>query len=136
MGLPDSRVLHARWPNLHRSIVTRSVPSSGAYRYLSQELNLGITSADPVEYVRRFASTLEVSDEAERTARDLLDVAEAYNVHSGRNPTDLAAAALYAATHLTNEGLTQATVSEVTYVSQVTIRNHYQELLDIYERQY
>jgi transcription initiation factor TFIIB len=106
-----------------------------AYRYLSQQLDLRIAPADPLQYVRQFASELDVSDEAERLARELLDVAEAHDVYSGKSRAGLAAAALYAATHLTNEGLTQATVSDVAHVSHVTIRDRYQELLDVYERQ-
>lgn len=105
-----------------------------AYRYLAKELDLRIAPADPLQYIRQFASELDVSDEAERLARELLDVAEAQNVYSGKSRAGLAAAALYAATHLTNEGLTQATVSDVAHVSHVTIRNRYQELLDVYER--
>lgn len=105
-----------------------------AYRYLSKELNLGIPPADPVSYVRQFISELRVSDEAERMARELLDVAEDQNVYSGKSPAGLAAAAVYAATHLTNEGLTQAAVSDVAHVSHVTIRDRYQELLDTYEK--
>jgi transcription initiation factor TFIIB len=110
------------------------LPIQRAYRYLSQQLDLRIAPANPVEYVRQFASILEVSDEAERTARDLLDVAEAQDAHSGKSPAGLAAAALYAATHLANEGLTQATVSDAAHISHVTIRNRYQELLDVYAK--
>jgi transcription initiation factor TFIIB len=109
------------------------VPIQRAYRYLSQQLDLRIAPADPLQYVRQFASELDVSDEAERLARDLLDVAQTQNVYSGKSRAGLAAAALYVATHLTNEGLTQATVSDVAHVSHVTIRNRYQELLDVYE---
>jgi transcription initiation factor TFIIB len=111
------------------------VPIQRAYRYLSQQLDLRIAPADPLQYVRQFASELDVSDEAERLARDLLDVAQTQNVYSGKSRAGLAAAALYAATHLTNEGLTQATVSDVAHVSHVTIRSRYQELLNVYEGQ-
>jgi transcription initiation factor TFIIB len=103
-----------------------------AYRYLSRELGLEIEPEDPTQYLPQFASSLEVSDEAERLSRDLLKVATDNAVHSGKSPAGLAAAALYAATHLTNEQLTQETVSEVAHVSQVTIRNRYQELLEVY----
>lgn len=103
-----------------------------AYRYLSQELELQLEPEDPSTYVPQFASTLEVSDEAERMARELLDVARSTSAYSGKSPTGLAAAALYAATYLTNEQLTQKTVSNVTHVSTVTIRNRYQELLEVY----
>ena len=103
-----------------------------AYRYLSRELGLEIKPEDPTQYIPQFASSLDVSDEVERRSRELLEVATNNAVHSGKSPAGLAAAALYAATHLTNEQLTQETVSEVAHVSRVTIRNRYQELLEVY----
>jgi transcription initiation factor TFIIB len=107
------------------------LPIQRTYRYLSRELGLEIGPTDPTQYVRQFASALDVSDEAERLARDLLETAKAEGAHSGKSPAGLAAAALYAATHLTNEALTQETVSETAHVSKVTIRNRYQELLEV-----
>ncbi|WP_434084183.1 transcription initiation factor IIB [Halorarius litoreus] len=106
-----------------------------AYRYLSQELSLEIKPTDPNQFVRQFASALDVSEEAERVSHELLEVAKEQGAHSGKSPTGLAAAALYAATHLTNEQLTQETVGNAANVSQITIRNRYQELLDIYATQ-
>ena len=103
-----------------------------AYRYLSRELGLEIEPADPLEYVPQFASALNVSNEATRQARDLLMTAKEAGAHSGKSPAGLAAAALYAATHLTNEQLTQKTVSNTANVSSVTVRNRYQELLNLY----
>jgi transcription initiation factor TFIIB len=105
-----------------------------AYRYLSRELGLEIKPEDPIQYIPQFASSLDVSDEAERRARELLEVATDKAVHSGKNPAGLAAAALYAATLPTNEHLTQEMVSEVAHVSRVTIRNGYQELLEVSPR--
>jgi len=106
-----------------------------AYRYLSRELELGIAPADPNHYVRQFASRLDVTDETERRARELLTLAKSQSVHSGKSPAGLAAGAIYGATRLTGEHLTQATVSDETHVSQVTIRNRYQELLEVYVEQ-
>jgi transcription initiation factor TFIIB len=103
-----------------------------AYRYLSRELGLAIEPEDPTKYVPQFASSLEVSDEAERLARDLLSVAKDHNRHSGKSPAGLAAAAIYAGGKLTNQKVTQGAVSEVSDVSCVTIRDRYQELLDVY----
>ena len=100
-----------------------------AYRYIVRELSLEIQPADPLEYLPRFASELDLSDEAERQARSLLETAKAQNVHSGKSPVGLAAAAIYAAGILCNERVTQADVSAVTEMSEVTIRNRYQELL-------
>ena len=130
----------ARMANVPRSIDEVSRVSrvdeetfERAYRYLVRELSLEIEPADPAEYLPRFGSALGVSDETEREARELLATAKAANVHSGKSPVGLAAAAIYAAGILTNEDLTQREVSEVTDMSEVTIRNRYQELLEARE---
>jgi len=100
------------------------------YRYVVRELGLEVQPADPESYVPRFASSLELSEEAERRARELLQNAKEQGVHSGKSPVGLAAAAVYAAALLTNEKTTQAAVSEVADISEVTIRNWYHELLE------
>jgi transcription initiation factor TFIIB len=100
------------------------------YRYVVRELGLEVQPADPESYVPRFASSLELSEEAERRARELLQNAKEKGVHSGKSPVGLAAAAVYAAALLTNEKTTQAAVSEVADISEVTIRNRYHELLE------
>ena len=100
------------------------------YRYIARELSLEIKPADPEQYVPRFASDLDLSDEAGRRARELLSTAKAQGVHSGKSPVGLAAAAIYAASLLTNQKVTQSQVSEVANISEVTIRNRYHELLE------
>jgi len=100
------------------------------YRYIARELSLEIKPADPEQYVPRFASDLELSDEAERRARELLSTAKAQGVDSGKSPVGLAAAGVYAASLLTNQKVTQSQVSEVANISEVTIRNRYHELLE------
>jgi len=103
------------------------------YRYIVRELGLEVQPADPVQYVPRFASELDLSDAVERRARELLQNAQETGVTSGKSPVGLAAAAIYAAALLTNEKVTQSEVSAVTDVSEVTIRNRYQELLEVAE---
>jgi transcription initiation factor TFIIB len=100
------------------------------YRYIVRELELEVAPADPESYLPRFVSDLGLSDDVERTARRLLQTARGGNLLSGKSPVGLAAAAIYAAALLTNENVTQSEVSEVADISEVTIRNHYTELLD------
>ncbi|MFB6162925.1 MAG: transcription initiation factor IIB family protein [Halococcoides sp.] len=100
------------------------------YRYIVRELELEVQPADPESYVPRFTSELNLSDDAERRARELLTAARKDGLHSGKSPVGLAAAAIYASALLTNERVTQTEVSEVANVSEVTIRNRYKELLD------
>ena len=100
------------------------------YRYVVRELGLEVAPADPESYVPRFASDLELSEEVERRAREPLTTAKRQGVHSGKSPVGLAAAAVYAASLLSNEKVTQNEVSEVADISEVTIRNRYHELLE------
>ncbi|MDS0298318.1 transcription initiation factor IIB [Halogeometricum sp. S1BR25-6] len=106
---------------------------SRTYRYVVRELSLEIEPADPEQYVPRFASDLDLSDESERHARQLLKTAKEQGIHSGKSPVGLAAAAIYAASLLANEKVTQSQVSEVANISEVTIRNRYHELLEAEE---
>ncbi|OLZ40334.1 transcription initiation factor IIB 2 [Natrinema saccharevitans] len=100
------------------------------YRYIIRELGLEVKPADPEHYVPRFVSDLDLSDETERMARELLESARQEGVHSGKSPVGLAAASVYAAALLTNEKVTQNEVSDVASISEVTIRNRYKELLE------
>ncbi len=100
------------------------------YRYLIRELELEIRPADPESYVPRFVSELGLGDEVEREARRLIQDAREQGILSGKSPVGLAAAAIYAASLLTNKKVTQSAVGDVADISEVTIRNRYHELLD------
>ncbi len=101
-----------------------------AYRYVVRELGLAVDPTGAEAFLPRFASDLDVDGAVERRARELLAAAREQAVHSGKSPVGLAGAALYAAGRLVNQPVTQAEVSEVAGVSEVTVRNRYKELLD------
>ena len=100
------------------------------YRYIVRELNLEVQPADPEQYLPRFVSDLDLTDETERRARELIERARTAGLLSGKSPVGLAAAAVYAAALLTNDKVTQSEVSDVASISEVTIRNRYKELLE------
>jgi transcription initiation factor TFIIB len=111
------------------------LPITRTYRYVTRELGLEIEPADPLDYIPRLASDLNLSEEAEQRSRDLLtaviETDESYL--SGKNPVGLAAASVYAGALLANEKVTQQAVGDVADISEVTIRNRYQDLLEIGE---
>jgi len=130
----------ARQMNTPRSIdevaaVSRvdEVEFKRAYRYVVRELGLAVKPANPQQFVGRLASGLDVDAETEELARTLLRTAEGTGAFNGKSPVGLAAAAIYAASQLTGEKLTQDAVGDAADVSSVTIRNRYQELLEVYE---
>ncbi|MFW6003244.1 MAG: transcription initiation factor IIB [Halanaeroarchaeum sp.] len=103
------------------------------YRYIVRELSLPVKPADPQQYVARIVSATDASDATAHEARELLRTASGTGVFNGKSPVGLAAAAIYAAGLLTGERLTQTVISEAADVSEVTIRNRYQELLAVAE---
>lgn len=100
------------------------------YRYVTQELSLAMEPVDPTEYVPRFCSKLDVSEEARAKAREIIDVTAEQGLLSGKFPTGYAAAAIYAASLLCNEKQTQREVADVAHVTEVSIRNRDQEQID------
>ena len=100
------------------------------YRYISQELGLELKPVDPKQFVPRFASSLELSEEVQSKATEIIDVSAEQGLLSGKSPTGFAAAAIYAASLLCNEKKTQREVADVAQVTEVTIRNRYQEQIE------
>ena len=100
------------------------------YRYIASELGLEMQPVDPKQYLPRFASELGVSEEVQRKATEIIDVSTEAGLLSGKSPTGFAAAALYSACLLCNENMTQREVAKVAQVTEVTIRNRYQEQLE------
>jgi len=114
------------------SVVSRvdKMELTRTYRYIVRELSLEVQPADPEQYLPRFVSDLDLTDETERQARELIERARRAGLLSGKSPVGLAAAAVYAAALLTNDKVTQSEVSDVANISEVTIRNRYKELLE------
>ena len=100
------------------------------YRYVSQELGLEMKPVDPKKYVPRFSSELELSEEVKSKANEIIETTAEQGLLSGKSPTGFAAAAIYAASLLCNEKKTQREVADVAQVTEVTIRNRYQEQIE------
>lgn len=103
---------------------------SRAYRYISNELGLELLPIDPKQYVPRFSSKLDLSQEVEAKATEIIEET-AEPLLSGRGASGFAAAAIYAAALLCNEKRTQKAVADVAQVTEVTIRNRYQEQIEM-----
>ena len=100
------------------------------YRYIAQELVLEMEPVDPKRYVPRFCSELGTSNEVQAKANEIIETAADEGLLSGKSPTGYAAAAIYAASLLCNEKKTQREVADVAQVTEVTIRNRYQEQIE------
>ena len=82
----------------------------------------------PQDYISRFWSQLNHSSDVQIKAIEIIKKALNKELTSGRGPTGMAAAAMYIASILCGECRTQREVSEISGVTEVTIRNRYKEL--------
>ena len=101
---------------------------SRAYRFLLRELDLKVSPASPIDFVPRFCSLLTLSSDVRAKAIEIIKHAADNELTNGRGPIGIAAAAIYIAAILAGEHRTQKEVSDVTGVTEVTIRNRYKEL--------
>jgi transcription initiation factor TFIIB len=100
------------------------------YRYVSKALGLEMEPVDPKSYVQRYCSELELTEKVKTKAMEIIDTTAEQGLLSGKSPTGYAAAAIYASALLCNQKRTQREVAEVAQVTEVTIRNRYQEQIE------
>ncbi|NHN46624.1 transcription initiation factor IIB [Halostella sp. JP-L12] len=123
-GIPRSLEEVAAVSRVERKEIGRT------YRYVSQELGLEMEPVDPKQYIPRFCSELDLSEEVQSKANEIIDTTTEMGLLSGKSPTGFAAAAIYAGSLLCNEKQTQREVADVAQVTEVTIRNRYQEQIE------
>jgi len=79
------------------------------------------------QYVDRYCDALGVSDAVKERAHQIIEITEDEGLSSGKSPSGWAAAAVYNACLDVGEKRTQQELSDVAHVTEVTIRNRYQE---------
>lgn len=85
---------------------------------------------DPLQYVGQFVDELSVSDEFRKRAEEIVEEVLDTHLVSGRNPRAVAAGAVYNAAIDYNKNqteITQSKIADVADLTEVTIRNRYQE---------
>ncbi|MBD3188027.1 transcription initiation factor IIB [Candidatus Bathyarchaeota archaeon] len=100
------------------------------YRLIYRELKIKIPLASPIDFIPRFGEELHISGVAQRIAIKILQYAKRASITVGKDPTGLAAAALYIASLKEGERRTQREIAEVAHVTEVTVRNRYKELAE------
>jgi len=99
------------------------------YRYISQELGLELKPVDPKQFVPRFASALQLSEEVQSKATEIIDVSAEQGFSPGSHPRDSPRPPSTPPSLLCKKK-TQREVADVAQVTEVTIRNRYQEQIE------
>ena len=96
----------------------------------AMELNLNLNPTIALDFLPRFISELKLSTECEKLAKKIIKKEEMSGLTSGRGPTGVCGAAIYAATILTKERRTQREIARISRVTEVTVRNRFSELVE------
>jgi len=101
------------------------------YRMLATKLQLRMPIPGPEQYVTRFITELGLPAAVQMMTLDILERARSErNLVTGRDPRGLAAAAIYIASIITEQRITQRAIAKTAGVTEVTIRNRYKELVN------
>ena len=98
------------------------------YRLIIKNFDMKMPIDKPMDYVTKIAEKAQVSTETEGLAIQLIKEAQEKHFTSGKDPSAVAAAALYLAGKMVNESVTQSCLAEAANVTEVTIRNRKKEL--------
>jgi transcription initiation factor TFIIB len=100
------------------------------YRLLVRELRLRMPIPDPMNYVPKLITELDLPGVMQEKVLDVLQNAKDHGgLVTGRDPRGLAAGALYIASILTDNRVTQREIASAAGVTEVTVRNRYKELV-------
>jgi len=101
-----------------------------SYRFIAKELLRKMPPTNPVKYIPRLISQLELIGEVQMKAKEIVEEASRIGLTSGRGPIGVAAAAVYVASVILNNKRTQRDIAMAAGVTEVTIRNRYKELVE------
>lgn len=89
------------------------------------------TITDPIQYIDLICEELEYDELVNRQAKLIVERAQEAEIVSGKGPRGIAAAAVYLGARIQRKKVTQHEIADVIDVSEVTIRNRYQEQAEL-----
>jgi transcription initiation factor TFIIB len=102
-----------------------------SYGVLNVELGLAVPPVSPQLYVSRLTSAFDAPPAVRLRATDLVSLAVASGIATGKNPASVAGGALYLAGVEQLRGYTQVDIAEAAGVTPVTLRQRYYDLRDL-----
>jgi transcription initiation factor TFIIB len=100
------------------------------YRLLIRKLDMQMPLDDPLDYVSKIGEKAWISGKTQGMAMKIIREAKRKHLTMGKNPSGLAAAALYIASQSENAMVTQHDLCRAANVTEVTIRNRKRELVE------
>ncbi len=105
------------------------------YRLLVRDLDLQIPVIEPEQFISRIISELGLPDHLAAEAIQVVRKAKEKGLTAGKDPSGLAAAAVYLAAMRHGFRKTQKEIAQVAGVTEVTVRNRYKEIVKILQEE-
>ncbi len=102
---------------------------SRAYRLVTRNLEMKMPIDDPIDYVTKIAEKVRVFSDVEGLAIKIIRDAKNNRATMGKDPSGLAAAALYIASKLKRGKTTQKHLAKAAGLTEVTVRNRAKDLM-------
>jgi transcription initiation factor TFIIB len=99
------------------------------YMDLIQTLEITIDTYDPIDFITRLSTSVNVSEKTRRDALFFIKRARELEITAGKNPIGIASAALYFSCVYNKENISQLKIAKAAGITTVTIRNDYQLLI-------
>jgi len=103
--------------NVERRILSRDL------RTIIKKLDLNLNQYDTTSFISKIANNLQLKEKTKRDAYEILETCNKKGINAGKHPVAQAAASLYIAAILNGEKVSQKKLSNISGVSDVTIRN-------------
>lgn len=100
-----------------------------SYRILVTRMSFKIPPSRPKDFLVRMGTELGMSGVCQRFAAHIVEEAEAKKLTIGKDPSGLAAAALYLSGIVRGEKRTQQAIAKTAHVTEVTIRHRHKDLI-------
>ena len=98
------------------------------YRLLRKELGYQVEFLGASQFITRLVNKLNLNSKVSEVAQKIAKAARGAKITAGRNPISIATSAVYIASHLVGEPITQRILADEMGITEVTIRNRYHEL--------
>lgn len=99
------------------------------YKLVMRELEIKIAPTNPLDFIERFGSQLNLSAKAQTNAIKMIEQAKKKQLLSGLSPISVAATTLYLSGLKAGERRTQKVVAETTGITEATLRSRTKDLI-------
>lgn len=110
---------------------TKKAKISKRSNFFSRELNLKLSILSPLLFVNRFCSMLDLNNDVRKKAKEIIKKSEEAGITNGKDPTGIAAGAIYLAAILGAQHRTEREISEISGITSATIRTRCKEMEEL-----